>query len=81
MACEDCGTLQRLPAMAPGARASCPVCDALLRQTRADPFTPPLALNAAGLTMFLVGAGWSLMSVSTAGISRTASILTGPKEL
>jgi paraquat-inducible protein A len=79
--CHDCGTIQRLPAMPPGARASCPVCDAHLRHTRADPFTVPLALNLAGLVMFGVGAGWTLMSVSTAGQFHSANLLTGPAQL
>ena len=81
MECEDCGAIQRVPEMEAGARASCPRCDAVLRYVRDDPFTGPLALNAAALVMFVVGTGWTLMSVSTAGLSRTANILTGPVEL
>ncbi len=67
--------------MPPGARAACAICDAVLRHTRADPFTPPLALNFAALAMFGVGATWTLMSVNTAGQSRDAGLLTGPSEL
>jgi paraquat-inducible protein A len=79
--CHDCGTIQRLPAMPPGARAVCPECEAHLRHTRADPFTLPLALNLAALVMLGIGAFWTLMTVSTAGQNRTANLLTGPQEL
>jgi paraquat-inducible protein A len=79
--CLDCGTVQTLPAMPPNARANCLNCDAFLRHTRADPFTLPLALNFAALVMFIVGGGWTLMSVSTAGQLRDAGLFTGPTEL
>jgi paraquat-inducible protein A len=79
--CHDCGTIQRLPAMPPNARALCPQCDAHLRHTRADPFSLPLALNLTGLMMFGIGAFWTLLSVSTAGQLRNANLLTGPEEL
>ncbi len=73
--------MQRLPAMPPDARATCPDCDAHLRHTRADPFTAPLALNVAALVMFGIGAFWTLMSVNTAGQYHTANLLTGPGQL
>jgi paraquat-inducible protein A len=79
--CHDCGTIQRVPAMPPGSRAVCPVCEALMRHTRASPFTVPLALNLSALVMLGVGALFSLLSVSTAGQVRHASLLTGPEEL
>jgi paraquat-inducible protein A len=79
--CHDCGTIQRVPAMAAGARAICPVCDAHLRHTRADPFTPPLALNLAALAMLFVGGFFTLLSVSTAGQRHSANLLTGPEQL
>jgi paraquat-inducible protein A len=79
--CRDCGTMQLLPAMPAGARAVCPVCDAHLRHTRVDPFTPTLALNFAALVMFGVGAFWTLLSISTGGQFRDAGLLTGPRQL
>jgi paraquat-inducible protein A len=79
--CHDCGSIQRLPAMPPNARATCPRCDAVLRHTRADPFSLPLALNLAALIMFGIGAFWTLLSVSTAGQLRRANLLSGPEEL
>jgi paraquat-inducible protein A len=79
--CHECGTIQRVPAMQPNTRALCPQCDAVLRHTRADPFSLPLALNLAALMMFGIGAFWTLLSVSTAGQWRDANLLTGPEEL
>lgn len=79
--CHDCGTIQRLPAMPPNARAVCPRCDAVLRHTRPDPLSLPLALNLAALMMFGIGAFWTLLSVSTAGQLRRANLLSGPEEL
>jgi paraquat-inducible protein A len=79
--CHDCGAIQRVPAMPAGARATCPVCDAHLRHTRADPFTLPLALNFAALVMLAVGGFFTLLSVSTAGQRHSANLLTGPEEL
>ncbi len=79
--CHDCGTIQRLPAMPANARAACPRCDAHLRHTRSDPFTPPLALNFTALLLFGIGAFWTLLSVSTAGQSRDADLLSGPEQL
>ena len=81
MECHDCGTIQRLPAMRPGAEATCVTCDAHLRHTRADPISLPLALNIAALILFGIGSGWTLMSVSTAGLSRGATLFTGPGAL
>jgi paraquat-inducible protein A len=79
--CQDCGTIQRLPAMPAQSRAVCPRCDAFLRHTRVDPFSLPLALNLAALVMLTIGAFWTLLSVSTAGQSRAANLLTGPDQL
>ncbi len=79
--CPDCGQMQVLPALSPGARAVCLRCDAVLRHTRRDPLLLPLALNISALMLFGLGATLSLMSVSTAGQQRVADLITGPAEL
>jgi paraquat-inducible protein A len=73
--------MQILPAMPPGARAVCRRCDAVLRHTRRDPLSLPLALNISALILFGLGATLSLMSVSTAGQERIAGLLSGPREM
>ena len=79
--CPDCGQVQTVPAMPPAARAVCLRCDAVLRHTRQDPLRLPLALNLAALVLFALSAGMTLMSVSTAGRDRIASLFTGPAGL
>src|SRR6195952_178845 len=79
--CPDCGQMQILPPLAPGARAMCLRCDAVLRHTRRDPLLLPLALNLSALILFGLGATLTIMSVSTAGPKRAAGLFTGPVEL
>ena len=67
--------------MPSGARAVCQRCDAVLRRTWRDPLRLPLALNVSALILFCLGATLTLMSVTTAGQSRVADLVTGPKEL
>jgi paraquat-inducible protein A len=79
--CPDCGQMQILPALPPGARAVCLRCDAVLRHTRRDPLLLPLALNVSALILFGLGATLSMMSVTTAGQQRVAELFSGPAEL
>jgi paraquat-inducible protein A len=79
--CPDCGQIQVMPPLPPGARAVCLRCDAVLRHTRRDPLLLPLALNISALILFLLGVTLTLMSVSTAGQHRTADLITGPIEM
>jgi paraquat-inducible protein A len=79
--CRDCGQMQVLPAMPPASRAVCQRCDAVLRHTRRDPLLLPLALNISALILFGLGASLTLMSVTTSGQQRVASLITGPVEL
>jgi hypothetical protein len=79
--CPDCGQIQIMPPLPPGARAVCLRCDAVLRHTRRDPLLLPLALNISALILFLLGATLTLMSVSSAGQHRSADLTTGPIEM
>lgn len=76
--CHDCGLVQVLPSMPPGARATCPRCDAVLRQTRRDPFNLPLALNLTALVLLAVGSTLRIMTVSSSGQQHDANLLSGP---
>lgn len=73
--------MQVLPALSPGARAICQRCDAVLRHTRRDPLSLPLALNLSALILFGLGATLTLMSVSTAGQERISGLVSGPTEM
>lgn len=76
--CPDCGQVQTMPPMPPQARAVCLRCDAVLRHTRADPLALPLALNLAALMLFGLGAGLTMLSVSTVGQFHAATLFSGP---
>lgn len=76
--CHDCGLVQVLPSMPPGARATCPRCEAVLRQTRIDPFNLPLALNLTALVLLGLGSTLRIMSVSSSGQQHDANLLSGP---
>ena len=79
--CTDCGQMQRVPWLGPGALAACMRCDAVLRRGHGDPLHLPLALNLAGLFLLLIACGDHLMDVSKLGIERTATLITGPQGL
>lgn len=76
--CRDCGLVQHVPALPPGARVVCPRCDAVLRMTRQDPFNLPLALNITGLILLGLGSSMTIMSLSSSGQHSVASLLSGP---
>ncbi len=79
--CASCGQFQTLPALLPGQTARCIRCDATLRRARTDPLGRALALNIAALSIFTVACLMSLMTVSTAGMVREASLFTGPIDM
>lgn len=79
--CGSCGQFQRLPSLVPGEAAGCVRCDAVLRRARADPLGRALALNLAALSILAVACLMSLMTVSTAGMVRQASLFTGPIDM
>ena len=76
--CTDCGQLQMIPSLPPGAVARCLRCNAVLRRTRHDPLDRALALNVAALVLLAVSCGGTLMTVSTFGMYHRANIFSGP---
>lgn len=79
--CPGCGLFQTVPAMAANMRSDCPRCGTVLRATRADPTGHCLALTFAALVLFAVLWLAMLMKVSTAGIVRETTLMSGPEEL
>jgi paraquat-inducible protein A len=79
--CASCGRFQRLPALLPGQAARCIRCDAVLRRARVDPLGRALALNIAALSILAVACLMTLMTVSTAGMVRQATLFTGPIDM
>ncbi|MFL5285346.1 MAG: paraquat-inducible protein A [Rhodopila sp.] len=79
--CRDCGQMQIVPPLPPAARAVCLRCDAVLRHTRHDPLLLPAALNLSALILFGIASTLTIMSVTSAGQHRAASLVSGPAEL
>ncbi|PPQ35034.1 paraquat-inducible protein A [Rhodopila globiformis] len=77
-ACIDCGQFQVLPAMEPGTVARCNRCNAGLRRVRHDPLGRGLALNLAALALLVIACTATLLTVSTFGMYRSATVLSGP---
>ena len=77
--CGSCGKFQMLPSLAPGESARCLRCGALLRRARHDPLGRGLALSLAALAILGIACLMSLMSVSTAGMTRKANLFSGPE--
>ncbi len=77
-ACHDCGLVQLVPSLAPGASAHCLRCDATLRRNHRDPMTGTLALCCSALVLFAIAASAPLLEVSNRGQSHVANLFSGP---
>jgi paraquat-inducible protein A len=65
--------------MLPGMSARCVRCGATLRRAKTDSLDRALALNLAALSILGVACLMALMTVSTAGMVRHATLLSGPE--
>ncbi|MGG5821432.1 paraquat-inducible protein A [Falsiroseomonas sp. HW251] len=79
--CGSCGRFQVIPALEAGDSAVCSRCGSVLRKAMRDPLGRALALNLAALSILGVACLMSLMTVSTAGMTRQASLFTGPVDM
>jgi len=77
-ACHDCGLVQLVPALRPGASAHCLRCDATLRRNHRDPMNATLALCLSALVLFAVAASAPLLQVSRGGQVHAANLFSGP---
>lgn len=80
-ACHDCGLVQLVPQLPPGASARCVRCDATLRRHRRDPMTGTLALCLSALVLFAIAASAPLLEVSRGGQNHVANLFSGPAGL
>jgi paraquat-inducible protein A len=77
--CMTCGQVQTVPSLIPGTQADCLRCGMLIRRGMPDPLGRALALNCAALALLVVALVMPLMTVSTAGMTREATLLSGPR--
>ena len=79
--CPGCGLFQTVPPLAPGMTARCARCPTILRRTSAHRLDHIIALTSSAFVLLVVMCSTTLMSVETAGITRTANLFSGPEEL
>ncbi len=72
--CPACGLFQAVPAMRPGEVAECPRCGEMLRRRRRDSLDVTLALNVAGLLLFLIAVVFPLFQLDLGGRHSDTSI-------
>lgn len=77
VACRGCDLLQRVPPLAPGAKARCGRCGQQLAFRPVDPLDRPLALALAAAIMLVVANTTELMSLSAAGRVASTTLAGG----
>jgi paraquat-inducible protein A len=81
IACHECGTVHRLPAMPDGTVARCTACDARIFLRFGHAVEQPLALYGAALCLFLVANAFPVLSLAIGGQSNATTILDGARAL
>ena len=77
VACHDCDLLQRRHAPAPGERALCPRCGAILARGKRNPVDHTLALTITALILFLLANLYPFMTFSLEGRAQDNRLITG----
>lgn len=80
-ACPNCGLLQSAPPPAARMSMSCSRCGSVLSRSTAHSLDESLALYMAALSLLVITASTTMMSVSAAGMQHSAYLLSGPAEL
>lgn len=81
VACHGCDLLQRLPSLAPGARARCIRCGALVAARARNPLDLPLALVVTALIVLAVANLAPLMELSAVGRHASTTIAGGARQM
>ena len=80
--CPDCGQMHRVPPVLPRRGVvQCLRCDGVLRRSRANPLTRPLALAVAGLMLLAAALISPMLTMNFYGLERQAAMLTGARVL
>jgi transposase InsO family protein len=81
LACRECGTVHRLPAMPDDTVARCVACGAKLYTRFEATVERTLALYLAALALFLVANAFPILSLAIAGQTNASTILDSAKAL
>jgi len=81
IACPDCDLLQRIPALPPGGKASCPRCGHTVASSKVDSLDRTLALTITAAIVLIVTNTNSLMGLQAAGREASTTILGGALEM
>ena len=77
VACHDCDLLHRIPALRPGASASCSRCGALLRQLHANALDRALAFASASLVLYVLANVYVFMVFKVQGRVEVNHMISG----
>lgn len=81
VACPDCDLLQRIPPLAPGAKARCVRCGSLLAKRTSVSRDLPLALTLTAVIAFIIANTSPLMNLSAVGRTASTTILGGAYQM
>jgi len=81
VACHDCDLLQRIPLLAPGAKARCARCGETLAVGNPDPINRLLALTVAAAFALIVANTMPLMGLTVVGRESSTTIIGGALEM
>lgn len=81
IACHECDTLHRIPALAPGRSAHCSCCGALLLHNPKGGLDRPIALNIAALLLLVLANAFPFMTLQISGREQTTTIIGASQAL
>ncbi|RYU62443.1 paraquat-inducible protein A [Methylolobus aquaticus] len=81
VACLDCDAVYRAPRLAPGERASCARCGALLAERKRHGLEYPLALALTSTVLFVLANVYPLLRLNIAGRAQSGEILSSVHQL
>ena len=81
IACHECDTLHRIPALAPGRSAHCSCCGALLLHNPKGGLERPIALNIAALILLILANAFPFLTLQISGREQTTTIIGASRAL
>ena len=81
IACHECDTLHRIPALAPGRSARCSCCGALLVHNPKGGLERPIALNIAALILLILANAFPFLTLQISGREQTTTIIGASRAL